>query len=58
MVGRYRRFAGQDYKLSAFYKTKRQAVSERRRYGGRVVVLPKGNPYYKQGYRYGVYVRT
>lgn len=63
-VGNYRKFGGQTYKLRAFAPTKRQLQKLQKKFGGgqlygRIVELPKGSPFYRDGKKinkYGLYV--
>ena len=54
-VGRWKTFEGKTYKLKASAKTKTQLAKAQKRYGGRIVKLPKGSSDYKSGDRWGLY---
>jgi len=56
-IGRFKRIAGQSYKLKATSRTKGPLQKLQRRWGfGRILRLPKGNLDYQKGDRWGLYL--
>ena len=52
-IGRFRVFGGVVYKIKEAAPLKSDLLPKK--FGGRVVKLPKGNSFYKQGDRWAIY---